>query len=368
MGVTRIVSELVDQELILEAGKVTARDGPGRQGRRLEINPDGAFVFGVSISSFVNELTCVDARGEVRFRIKLQFEEITDPLSVIDAISDAIELTLHENINIPRSRVLGIGAAVAGVVDNSQGVVRLASYLGWSEVSFGELLKEKTGFPVVVENLANTLNLAERRFGSAHEQKDILLVSGGTTCGASLIHNDMLVRGATSQPGQIGHVSVEPGNLTCSCGRTDCLNTIASGWSILVNSGGISQHEFDSTQTNRYAEALEQLLLAPKSMHVSNLLGIAGSQLARAAGDACLYFNPALVLVVGALCKSKEFVEAFELEWQQSRLGAIAVDLPSLIFRGTPPVGASAYLALDAFLFHAEIDLDRSHRQRSTYA
>lgn len=362
MGVTRIVTELVDAGLIIEAGKVSGRDGPGRQSRRLKINADGAFIFGVTISAFVNELICVDASGKVRAQTDLRFPDISNSDGVIVTISDAIKKMATE-YDIPRGRVLGVGAAIAGIVDHATGVVLHASYLGWDDVPFGEALAKRTGLGVFVENLANALNLSEQNYGVARGHKDVLLISGGTTWGASLIQNGTLVRGATSQAGEIGHRYAEQGDLTCSCGRNDCLNTVASGWSVLVNSGRIHERQFDGKRTNHYARALFNLLEAPKDPQTKALLFKAGQHMARAASDACLYVNPALVLVLGGLTHSKDFTEGFQRNWGQSRLASISSDLPELIFDPAPPAGASAHLALDAFVFSAQLDLDQIVRK-----
>jgi predicted NBD/HSP70 family sugar kinase len=367
MGVTRIVTELVDAGLIVEAGKVAGREGPGRQSRRLKINADGAFVFGVTISAFVNELICVDARGRVRAQADLRFHNITNSDGVIVTIVDAIE-QMVANHDIPRGRVFGIGAAIAGIVDHATGIVRHASYLGWDGIPFGEALSNRTGLSVVVENLANALNLSEQNYGAARGEQDVLLISGGTTWGASLIQNGTLVRGATSQAGEIGHRYAGQSDLICSCGRNDCLNTVASGWSVLVNSGRISERQFDGKRTNHYARALSKLLEAPKDRQTENLLSTAGEHMARAASDACLHVNPAMVLVVGGLTHSQKFIEGFQREWGQSRLTSISSEVPELVFDPAPPAGSSAHLALDAFVFSAQLALDRITRksQRKT--
>lgn len=90
MGVTRIVTELMAAGLVQEGGKTSRRDGPGRQGTRLRLRADGAYVFGVTISGFLNELVCVDACGAIRARKALRFSQITDPEQVIDEVGDAL--------------------------------------------------------------------------------------------------------------------------------------------------------------------------------------------------------------------------------------------------------------------------------------
>ena len=44
-----------------------------------------------------------------------------------------------------------------------------------------------------------------------------------------------LARGNSFQAGQVGHMPAVKNNIQCACGQKGCLNTIASGWSILAD-------------------------------------------------------------------------------------------------------------------------------------
>lgn len=356
MGVTRVVSELVDAGLVLEAGKTAGKEGPGRHGTRLKLNPDGAFVIGVTISGFQKELECVDSTGRIRYQTGLTFSDVTDPDKVIAEVARAIDL-MFQISDMPRDRVLGIGVAVSGIVDQPRGIVRSAGPLGWRDVDVAGKLRAKTSLNVVVENLANALSLSEHQFGIAQDCQDIFLISAGTTLGASLTTGGALLRGATSRVGQIGHNYAAPSTLTCSCGRKDCLNTVASGWSVLVNSGRLSDTKYDATHSHAYVCALTEMLDAPADARTKALLHTAGECTARTAAEVCLFTDPELVLVVGAMTRSQEFTDGFQSEWAQSRLHSMSDAPPALRFDPTPPAGSSAHLALNEYLFSSAFSL-----------
>lgn len=356
MGVTRVVAELIGAGLVLEAGKQAGSEGPGRHGTRLKLNPDGAFVIGVTISGFQNELVCVDSSGKIRFRTGLKFPEVTDHEAVITSVAAAIGRLLATG-QFPRDRILGCGVAISGIVDQQRGVVRFSGPLGWTEVDFADQLRARTGLEVVVENLANALSLSEQQFGVAQGCNDVFLISAGTTLGASLTTGGALLRGATARVGQIGHTHVGAGRLTCSCGRNDCLNTVASGWSVLVNSGRLPDSRFDATQTPGYVQALSDLLGAPATPRTDELLRTAGRHTARAAAEVCLFTDPALVVIVGVMTGSAAFTEGFQSEWDRSRLHSMSGGAPALAFDPAPPAGSSAHLALNEYLFSSALSL-----------
>ncbi|MEM5477495.1 ROK family transcriptional regulator [Pacificibacter sp. AS14] len=355
MGITRIVNELMDAGLIATRGKRTNLTGPGRHSARLEIKPDGAFFIGVTVSAFTNELVCVDATGHIQCRLPFSCEDVSDA----DAVVEAIAMTLKQLLigeDIDESRILGMGATVSGIVDRANGTVTRAGYLGWEDISFAAKLKAATGFDVVVENLANAMNMSKHRFGIANGRHSTLLVSGGTTCGSSFAQAGEPLRGYTFEAGQLGHARVTPNDLTCSCGRNDCLNTVASGWSILARSGRVKDRTFQGAHTNQYADALTELLEGVAPKEVSKLLRDAGKNLAHATAEACLFLNPDMVLVVGAMAVSPDFAEGFSEAWDVVRLGDVATK-PSYTMDTTPDVAAAAHLAMDEFFFSPKLAL-----------
>lgn len=268
----------------------------------------------------------------------------------------------------PGDRILGIGVAVSGIVDHPRGIVRAAGPLGWTDVGFAEALRARTGLEVVVENLANALSLSERQFGVAQGRKDVLLISAGTTVGASLTAGGSLLRGATARVGQIGHNHVGPGALTCACGRNDCLNTVASGWSVLVNSGRLPGARFEATRSHAYVHALTELLGTPADAGTRALLRTAGESIARTAAEVCLLTDPELVLVVGALTRSADFTEGLEAAWGRARLHDLSDTPPELVFDPAPPAGSSAHLALNEYLFSSALSLSELINKKGSVA
>ncbi len=69
---------------------------------------------------------------------------------------------------------------MAGIVDREHGVCRYSPFLRWRDIPVRQLLEERVGMPVIVENDVNTLAVAERWFGAGAGSPDFLVVTLGS--------------------------------------------------------------------------------------------------------------------------------------------------------------------------------------------
>ena len=121
-----------------------------------------------------------------------------------------------------------VGIGVPGLVDTERGAVKHAVNLGvdgdW--LPLGELLGDRLGVPVVVENDVNAATLGAVALSG---EDDLVYLSIGTGLAAGLVLEGRLRRGEHGAAGEIGHVPVDPSGVLCQCGQRGCLETIASG-------------------------------------------------------------------------------------------------------------------------------------------
>ncbi len=131
-----------------------------------------------------------------------------------------------------------IGLATAGWVDPGSGQVVYATenLPGWTGASPGACLREAFGLPVVVENDANALAVAEKQFGAARTASDFVCITLGTGVGGGCYVNGRLNRGPHFFANGLGHITIEPGGRPCTCGLAGCLEPYANA-SALVRYG-----------------------------------------------------------------------------------------------------------------------------------
>lgn len=121
-----------------------------------------------------------------------------------------------------------VGVGVPGLVDGERGILRHAVNLdvNGDDLPLRDLLADRLGVPVVIENDVNAAALAARALVGAD---DVVYLSVGTGLAAGLVMRGSLRRGEHSAAGEIGHIPVDPEGARCGCGQRGCLETIASG-------------------------------------------------------------------------------------------------------------------------------------------
>jgi glucokinase len=121
-----------------------------------------------------------------------------------------------------------VGVGMPGLVDAEKGAVKHAVNLGvegdW--LPLGDLLAERLGVPVVVENDVNAATLGAVAMSG---EDDLVYLSIGTGLAAGMVLEGRLRRGEHGAAGEIGHVPVDPAGALCQCGQRGCLETVASG-------------------------------------------------------------------------------------------------------------------------------------------
>lgn len=138
-------------------------------------------------------------------------------------------LEVATTVSTAAGRAARIGVGVPGLVDTS-GRLHMGPHLRKvHELPLAELLAQRCGLPVVVDNDANCHALAEWAGGAASGADEALVVTLGTGIGAGIIAGGRLVRGANGFAGEPGHMVVDPNGPPCPCGKRGCWERFASG-------------------------------------------------------------------------------------------------------------------------------------------
>ncbi len=230
-SVSNLVGELLEEGVVEEAGSVES-DG-GRPRVLLRVAPRFRYVVGAEV-------------GETRVRVEL-FDLAMNVLSTMVYPIEtpkpepalAVKLVLAglaevlRDAKVAPDRVLGLGVAVAGIVEGPGDAVVHAQTLGWDAVPFGALLAAKTDIPIQVDNGANTLGQAEMWFGAGRGATDAVVALVGSGIGAALVTGGSSYRGTRSSAGEWGHTTIMYGGRPCRCGAQGCLEAYVGAEGVL---------------------------------------------------------------------------------------------------------------------------------------
>lgn len=138
---------------------------------------------------------------------------------------------LMADAGISEEDVRGVGAAFPSFIDYENGyVVETSNIISLNDLPVRDLLSERLGLPIYLENDANAAALAEHELGAGRGHDHLVYVTISTGIGGALILNGQLYRGMHGMAGEVGHMFIsDTTGYPCSCGVIGCVESIASG-------------------------------------------------------------------------------------------------------------------------------------------
>jgi glucokinase len=150
-----------------------------------------------------------------------------------EAITRSILGTIAETMasgRVSPPQLLGMGVAVAGIIDGDEGrVVFTPNLPGWIDVPLKAAIEERFGVPTCMGNDATLAALGEWCFGLNKKVANLIYVTVSTGIGTGIVTDGRLYAGAHGFAGEAGHMTVDEDGPGCNCGSTGCWEALASG-------------------------------------------------------------------------------------------------------------------------------------------
>ncbi|MGH2549143.1 MAG: ROK family protein, partial [Thermomicrobiales bacterium] len=212
-----------EQGIVVEesAGESTG----GRRPILLAIDRQAGLVFGVKLTQEQIIVALTDLGAElVDLRISPLGADLRSEivLEILGAVIDELRAA-H-----PGRRFIGLGLGMAGILDRERGICRYSPFLPWRDLPLRNLIQERVGLPVIVENDVNALTLAERWFGAGAGAQNFLVVTLGRGVGMGMMLNGELYRGGRDGAGEFGHTTIVEHGPLCNCGKRGCVEAFIS--------------------------------------------------------------------------------------------------------------------------------------------
>ncbi|MCA1058070.1 ROK family glucokinase [Rossellomorea aquimaris] len=192
------------------------------------------WLVGVDLGGTTTKIAFLSKYGELLHKWEIPTDKSENGKNIIVNIAKAIDKKLEE-LDQNKDKLVGIGMGAPGPVDTSKGIIYEAVNLGWeNNTPLKDLLEVETGLHAVIDNDANCAALGEMWKGAGDGAKDLVCVTLGTGVGGGVITNGDIVHGVKGAGGEIGHITVVPeGGFQCNCGKTGCLETVASATGVV---------------------------------------------------------------------------------------------------------------------------------------
>ncbi len=238
--VSAIVESLKSQRLIEEIGE--GESTGGRRPTLLKLRTKGAIAIGVAITPTSTIIATSDLAG----RVVEQQEFLTVPDS--DETLRKVIATVGE-LSSRNKGVEAVGVCLPGLVDPLTGSAVYIPYFKWRDVPIADAISKAVGLPVVVDNDANAVALAELWFGrlEVSDVRDFIMVLVAEGVGTGIIFDGQIYRGQRGAAGEFGHMVIGThGPVPCSCGNYDC-------WEAFASEGAAVARYLKLSSTQRFA-------------------------------------------------------------------------------------------------------------------
>jgi N-acetylglucosamine repressor len=311
--VNSITMELNSIGLITETGK--AESNGGRPSAIYKINPKFGYVIGCELSHNKVSTIVVDLKGKIISKHSLTFNIKEGKDALIAKILDNIKTAL-DSLKFSKKKVIGIGIAVAGLVNPQNGMSTPFPHLvDWGDIAIRDIVEKEFALFCYVENVANSAALAELNFGIKKKVDNILALNVGSGLGLGIILNGRLYKGVTGSAGEFGHITVDENGPLCKCGNVGCLETLASTSAVVNRAKEMLTKQVVSsltTLTNGNPDCLDFKMICESALQGDKLAFSLLDEMGRNLGEGIVtlinLFNPRMIIVGGRICFAKDMI------------------------------------------------------------
>lgn len=277
----------------------------------------------------------------------IQTSDFGDPKKLLDEIVDAINQVKTDH---PEIEAIGIG--VPGFVNFSSGTIHhLTNVPGWINIPLRNLVRERVGLPVVVDNDANCMAVAEWKFGAGKGKEHLLCITLGTGVGGGIISHGNLLRGANSITGELGQTSIDFQGHEGTYGNIGSLEKYIGHREITSNAVEVyTKHGEKKSAEDCSTLALAKAAEAGDSI-AQEIWHDVAEKLATALMNACWLLNPECIVIGGGVAEvGKVLFEPLTKSLKKQLHPALADSLeilPAHFGKDAGIIGAASLALLD---------------------
>ena len=308
--VTKFISEMCEDGYINDYGKLETSGG--RHPSLYGLNPESGYFIGVDIKKFAVNIGLINFKGdmmELKMNIPYKFENTPEAMEELcRLISSFIKKT-----KVNTEKILNININISGRVNPESGYS--FSQFNFSERPLAEVLTDKIGCQVCIDNDTRAMTYGEYLQGCVKGEKNIIFVNISWGLGIGIIIDGKIYTGKSGFSGEFGHINVFDNEILCHCGKKGCLETEVSGSAIYrilqerikkgecsILSGRANNQELPLTLDEIISAVNKEDLLCIE------IVEEIGQKLGKQIAGLINIFNPELVIIGGTLSLTDDYI------------------------------------------------------------
>jgi glucokinase len=228
----------------------------------------------------------------------------------VDAVTEARESAGAE--------VAAVGFGIPCLIDQRTGIALIGINTPLADIAFADVMAERLGLPVFVDNDGNAAAIAEHRAGAARGASEAIVLTIGTGIGGGLILNGEPYRGAFGAAAELGHIVIDFNGPKCqgNCPNHGCVEAFASGTALAREARRLAAERPESGLAR--AQRAGRELAGPLVTELAHdgdraaieAIELIGSRLGIAIGSLVNIFNPQVVVIGGGVIAAGELLMA----------------------------------------------------------
>jgi predicted NBD/HSP70 family sugar kinase len=295
-SVSTLVRDLAAEGLLRTSKTVSG----GRRARAVSLERLAGVAAGIDFGRRHVRVTLADLSHQVLGEEEVAIEPRLRASAEINIAVDLFHETLKSS-DVSMNELIGVGVGVPGPIDSRDGNVGSASILPeWVGVNPAEIMGQRLGTDVVIDNDANLGALAELTWGAARGHQDVIYIKIATGIGAGIVLGGRVHRGHVGVAGELGHLTMDENGAVCRCGNRGCLETVASV--------GVALDLLRPRFTENLTIGSVVQMATDGDAACARVIGDIGRHVGLAISNVCNLLNPSVVVVGGTLVPAGEIL------------------------------------------------------------
>ena len=231
---------------------------------------------------------------------------------------ELVELLVREVNAAQEARpdAVAVGLGIPATINQERGVAIAAVNLPLLDLPVRDVVSERVGLPVFLDNDGNVAAYAEYLYGAARGKPTMVMLTIGTGIGGGLILGGEIFRGATGAGAELGHVVIQADGPPCqgNCPNHGCVEALASGTALGREGHAAAESAPDSALGKLLAEgeeidglAVTEAALAGDATAIG-VFDLIGGRLGVACASFANIFEPEAIVVGGGVIKAGDLL------------------------------------------------------------
>lgn len=308
--ITSYIEELVSE------GWVRGREiSTGKQGRNptlYAIHPDKFHTLLIDLTTRTTKLVIMNLKNQIVEEELFDFG-LRDSDQFNQEFTGLIDQGFKKFKGVGKE-IIAVGIAAPGLIDHQTNENKTYPFLDHQGKSLTQFISSRWKVPAFILNDSKASGLGESIYGMGKKIDHLLSINVDWGVGLAVVINGHLLNGTYGYAGELGHVQVNPNGELCDCGKTGCLDTIASASALLSK---IRRELKDGVKSSLsvYADTPEKIKLETVIEAAQNGDGYSidtlyniGMELGKGLSIAVHLFNPQFIVINGVLSKAGNLI------------------------------------------------------------